>query len=82
MGATENLQKLNTIVARVFAIPESAVTDTASPQTVSSWDSYNALMLVSQIETGFAVTFSMDEVMEVKNIGDMKERLRCHGIEL
>lgn len=77
-----NLQKMNTILAQVLAIDPQSITDATSPNTVGSWDSYNALMLVSELETGFRVHFTIDEVVAVKNVGDIKAALARHGVEL
>ena len=82
MIAAENLQKLYAILVRVLGVQESAITDTMSPSTVPSWDSYNALMLVSELETKFNVHFTMDEVVAVQNVGDMKGALKKHGVVL
>lgn len=78
----ENLQKLYTILSQVLGVDENTITDAMSPETVSSWDSYNALMLVSELETDFQVHFTMDEVVAVKNVGDIKAALARHGVAL
>ena len=79
---TDNLKKLNEILTRVLEMRETDINDVASPETVPAWDSYNALMLVSELETGFNVHFTMDEVIAVKNVGDIKTALRKYGIKL
>ena len=78
----DTIKKLNSIIARVLRISETNINDLTSPETVPSWDSYNALMLVSELEAGFSVHFTIDEVVAVKNVGDVKAALRKHGIEL
>lgn len=78
----ENVQRLHTILSKVLGVDESTITDAMSPDTVESWDSYNALMLVSELETGFNVHFTMDEVVAVKNVGDIKAALTRHGVVL
>lgn len=82
MTTQDNLQKLNSILSKVLGVEEGAIIDAMSPETVASWDSYNALMLVSELETGFNVHFTMDEVVAVKNVGDIKEALRRHAVAL
>lgn len=79
---SENLKKLHTILSKVLGVDEGAITDTMSPDTVESWDSYNALMLVSELETSFNVHFTMDEVVAVKNVGDIKAALKRHEVQL
>lgn len=78
----ENIKKLNSILAQVLEVDAAEIDDAISPDTVPAWDSYNALMLVSELETGFNIHFTMDEVIAVKNVGDIKVALKKHGIEV
>lgn len=79
---TENLTKLSMILSKVLGIDAHSIIDTMGPNTVENWDSYNALMLVSELETSFSVHFTIDEVVAVRNVGDIKTALQRHGIEL
>ena len=79
---SDHLKKLHTILSKVLGVNADSIDDAMSPDTVPNWDSYNALMLVSELETGFKVHFTMDEVMAVKNVGDIKASLRKHGLTL
>ncbi len=76
------VEELNTILARVFEIAADTITDDSSPKTVPTWDSYNALMLVSELEKEFNVSFTLDEVVAVQCVGDIKEALRRHGVSV
>ena len=76
------MTELYTIIGRVLGIPSEQITDTTSPDTVAGWDSYNGLMLVSEIEQEFHVSFTMDEVVAVRNVGDVKAALHRHGISV
>lgn len=82
MNAQENLNKLYRIISQVLMIRDSEINENTSPKTVPSWDSYNAIMLVSELERGFNVKFNMDEVVAVKNVRDIKQVLRKHKVEL
>ena len=77
-----NIKKLSSILVRILEIDEATVTDEMSPDTLEAWDSYNALMLVSELETSFNVHFTMDEVVAVKNVKDIKDTLRRHGVDI
>ena len=76
------MKQLNAILAKVLDIDPKNITDKTSPDNVASWDSFNALMLVSELEEGFNVKFSMDEVIAVKTVKDIKDALKRHGVEL
>lgn len=70
------------ILSKVLGIKEAEVTDKTSPDNVETWDSFNALMLVSELENEFKVKFTMDEIVSVKCVKDIKESLKRHGVEL
>ena len=76
------MNKLNKILSKVLEVKENEITDEMSPDTVDAWDSFNGLMLVSELESEFGVKFTMDEVLSVKNVGDIKKALKKHGIKL
>lgn len=74
------MEKLNQLLARVLNIDEKIINDTSSPETISEWDSLNGILLVIELEKNFNVKFTMDEVMAVKNVSDIKDTLRRHNV--
>lgn len=77
---SDAIKKLSSILSKVLAITEDSISDETSPRNTETWDSYNALMLVSELEEGFNVHFTIDEVVGVKNVKDIKDALMRHGI--
>lgn len=75
-----NIEKLFDIVSRVFDIPKSNISLNNSPETIEKWDSFNGYILLDEIENEFNVQFSLDETLEIKNIGDFKSLLEKQGI--
>ncbi len=76
------MDKLNSILVKVLGAKEDQINDETSPDNVSNWDSFNGLMLVSELESGFKIKFTMDEVTSVKCVGDIKLALTKHGVIL
>lgn len=76
------MERLNTILSKVLGINKNAIADSASPDNVETWDSFNGLLLVSELEKTFRVKFSIDEVTSVKCVKDIKESLKKHGVQL
>lgn len=76
------MKKLNLILSRVLGINENFITDSTSPENVESWDSFNALMIVSELEKEFNVKFTMAEITAVKCVKDIKNSLNRHGIKI
>ena len=74
------IDDVNTIVAKVFSIPESKINDESSPENIESWDSFNGLVLVDELETHFKVKFTISEITDVKNVADIKRHLKNHNV--
>ena len=76
------MNRLKAILSKVLSIDKDSINDKTSPDNAESWDSFNGLMLVSELEKEFNVKFTMEEVVSVKNVKDIKESLKKHGIKL
>ena len=70
------------IIARVFSIPVSQVTDESGPENIESWDSFNGLILVDELENHFNIKFSISEITDVKTVADIKRHLINHNVSL
>ena len=75
-------KRLYSIISKVMDIPISEINDESSPESIESWDSFNSYVLLDELETEFKTEFSIDEVIETKNVADIKKYLKKHGIEL
>lgn len=65
-----------------MSVPISQINDNSSPENIEKWDSFNGLVLVDELETEFDVKFTLDEILDVKMVADIKKHLRNHGINL
>ena len=75
-------EKLYNIISKVFSVPVSEINDESSPETIEAWDSFNGLILVDEIESNFNVKFLVSEIIDVKNVKDIKRHLKNHGVDL
>jgi acyl carrier protein len=75
-------QKLYSLIARVMGVNVSEITDESSPETIQSWDSFNSYVLLDELESEFKTQFTIDEVVNTKNVADIKHYLKIHGIVL
>ncbi|HEV3245159.1 MAG TPA: acyl carrier protein [Candidatus Paceibacterota bacterium] len=73
------MSKLTRIFASVLGVPEERVTPELSPENESAWDSLNAIILVTEIENAYAIRFTYDEAMGVKNFGDAMKLVESKG---
>jgi acyl carrier protein len=73
---------VNSIVGKVFSIPESSVTDQSGPENIESWDSFRGLVLVDELENYFKIKFTISEITDIKTVADIKQYLRNHNVTL
>ena len=71
---------VNVIIAKVFSIPESEINDKSGPENIESWDSFNGLVLVDELENHFKIKFSISEITDVKTVADIKRHLQNHNV--
>ena len=76
------MKQLKAILSKILEIDEDSITDETSPDNVEAWDSFNGLLLASELERVFKVKFTMQEITGTKNVGDIKKNLEKHGIKL
>jgi len=74
--------KLYSIISKVMDVPESEINDQSSPENIESWDSLSLYMLIDDIETEFNVKFILEEILEIKNVGDFKKQLKKYGVDI
>ena len=66
----DNLKK---IVAKVLNIDEIRVNDGLSMSNAEQWDSFNHLLLISEIEKELGIAFSIQEVERIKSFKELRE---------
>jgi acyl carrier protein len=74
--------KLYDIVSQVMNVPVSRINDGSGPESIETWDSFHGLVLLDDLETTYNVKFSIDEVLSIKTVADIKRNLQNHGILL
>lgn len=74
--------KLRNTIGKVLLLDEAEVTDDLAREAVEAWDSLAHLMLISEVESTFQVTFSDDDILEIKTVGDVKKMLRKYGVNI
>ena len=74
------MKKLGSIIAKVLEIDEKSITDNTEIANVEAWDSFNGLMLFSEVEDEFGIKFTIDEIGSVKRVRDIKNMLKKKGV--
>ena len=70
------------IIAKVFSISESKISSESGPANIESWDSFNGLVLIDELENHFNVKFTISEIIDVKNVADIKRHLKNHNVDI
>jgi acyl carrier protein len=61
------------LVADVLGMDPDEVSDDLSRDTADNWDSLNHLRIVTAIEQEFAVSLSMDDIQDARDVSDLVE---------
>ena len=70
------------MISKIMNVPITEINDNSGPETIESWDSYNGLLLVDELESEFNISFSLEEMSDTQNISDIKRHLKKHGVSL
>jgi len=63
--------KLQEVFRSVFEDKTLVINPETSAKDVANWDSMNHILLITEIENQFDVSFEMDDLIEMKSVGDI-----------
>lgn len=69
MNRNEILKKLEEIFKKVFEDDSIVLTENMMPSDLDKWDSLHQVMLISQIQNVFQITYRPKGIKELKNVG-------------
>ncbi len=69
---SEDEAKLIEIFRVLFNMPELELRDELTAREVPTWDSFNHINLIMNIESEFDVRFTTDEIASLQNVGELK----------
>ena len=67
------MKDFNTLVTEHFKLTPADITDTLSAKDIPEWDSMNYLLFIAALEKKFGISFTMDEVLGVATLGDVRK---------
>jgi len=68
------------VVARVFNLDASEVTDQSSKETIAEWDSMGHLSLITGLQEEFKVSFAIADAMEMTSVLHIKRILKDYKV--
>ncbi len=64
----ENIEKkIKNIIAKIFRVEVSAITEKSSVDNIENWDSLGHMNLILALEQEFGVQFEAEQIMELLN---------------
>ena len=71
MDNTTILSKIQNVCRDVFKDENLNILISTSSKDIEQWDSLSNLFLIDAIEKEFNIKFSLDEILNASNIGDL-----------
>jgi len=76
MTRKDLLSGIQDIFRDIFDEEEMIIEGKTNPDDIEDWDSLNHINIVNAIEKEFKVKFTLNELMNLKNVGDMIDIVR------
>jgi acyl carrier protein len=77
METGEILKEIQEIFKEVFENPALTITADTAPADIHEWDSLTHVLLLSKIEKKFGIKFTLDDMLNFENTGDI-----CNSVKL
>ena len=69
------------VVCSVFGVERETVDESSSPESVEGWDSMGHVNLIAALEQRFNVSIDIDDVMQMANVGKIRQILAAYGVQ-
>lgn len=67
------IENLRRILSRILNLDGNSINDELTRDDVESWDSFNHLVLISEIERELGICFSLSEVEKIRSFKTLRE---------
>ena len=78
MKKEEILSRVNDIFRDAFDDENLTVSNETTAQDIEGWDSLMHLSIIEMIEGEFGIKFTMEEIMDMENVGAMVKAIEMH----
>ena len=76
----ENEKILKKILSNLLKIDINEITNQTSSKDIESWDSFNTLNIVVEVENEFGIDINLEELVDLKTFADIKNILKNKNI--
>jgi acyl carrier protein len=70
------------VIANVMEVQVTEIDDESGPETIENWDSFRGLVLFEELERKYEVKFTLNELLKIKKITDIKYILSLRGVSV
>ena len=77
----ENEKILKKILSNLLKIDINEITNQTSSKDIESWDSFNTLNIVVEVENEFGIVINLEELVNLKTFLDLKNIVKSKNIE-
>ena len=74
------MRNLTQLIAEHFKIPIETISDAMTSKDVPDWDSFNYLLFIAELEKEYCITLTMDEVLRIQKVGDIRKIIEAKNI--
>lgn len=64
------MQEFIQFIAEILEVESGTLTLDSTQEEIETWDSLMQLRLVGEVETRYGITIPMEEISDIKTIGD------------
>ncbi|MBF0358013.1 MAG: acyl carrier protein [Magnetococcales bacterium] len=77
-----DMKTLTRVHREVLGVEQLELTPTMTSRDVESWDSLAQVKLIIAIEQAFKISFDIEELTNIRHIGDMVTLIQKKGCEI
>lgn len=75
MKKEELMKKIQEIFADVFGDSSIEINENTNADDIEAWDSLTNISILAAVQDEFSVSFEIDEIVAMKNVGEMVEAI-------
>lgn len=79
MTEAEGNALLARLVAEILRVPVGEVVDSLDMEATGTWDSLSHMQLIAAIEDEFSLELTLDEIVAMRSVGQIKGVLRARS---
>lgn len=76
------MKELKKVIAKVLRVSPKKISEETTPNDVKGWDSLRNLLLITELENNYQIKFTLQDILSIKRIRDIKECLKRYGIKI